>query len=1130
MGVQFAGNILVQSNGGPLPISQGGTGQTTATGARTALLPVQTNQAGKVLATNGTDVFWTTGGSGTPGGSDTQIQFNDSGTFGGISALTVNKSTGALTSGSTVTATGFTANAAEGTARSLRFLTSTSNRWTLQVDSAAESGANAGSNLELIRYADNGTTQNSVFTVSRASGVVDFKATPTVNGVAIGGGTYTAGTGLTLSGNQFSLTTPVAPANLGSGTANSTTFLRGDGTWAAPVASSATVLFGTGSFASTWNATQTAVWAGTKSGGSAVAFSNASASTGNRLAFFQKNTDGRFHFYLTDDTNAVSQSVMSIYRSGNTATQFNVLATAINLTGAVTGTSFSGDGSALTDLDAGSLSTGTVTTARLGTGTADSTTYLRGDGTWATPTATAAPAGTLTGTTLAANVVSSSLTSVGTITSGTWSGSFGAVSGANLTNLNASNLASGTVGTARLGSGTANSTTFLRGDGSWATPTAAATVLNATGTPSSSSATTAVYAGVGGGRPTIVLTNSAAGTNQKWWNISMVSGASGTFQLSTVDDANTTETPVFAIGRSGTTATTATLSTTALNFPGLTSGLQFNGSAGTTGQVLTSQGNAAAPIWSSLSVSALSATSASPRTSATTGVYAGTIISGTVPVISLTAAGGAADNKVAQITMNSAGQLQFEYATDALAGTSFLTVNRVSGTADASLITMRSAALTYTPVAPAATAAGGAINLTSGPGGATSGNGGAFNLTAGSATTTGVGGNFTFTAGSAAGAGVGGSMTFNSGAAAGTSAGGGFTVTAGTGSTSGAGGVVNLNAGQGGATGVGGILTIRSGAGGATSGASGALNVLTGAPTDGNGGSINITAAAGAGTNRSGGTVTITAGDRTGTGTAGNINLALPATGTLRLNNLPGTAGQVIASNGSATPPTWVDPETLVSYTASTAAAPSRNASTTTVWTDIRGGGAYVSLARSANAVDNRAWSFELTSATLGLKAHSDDFTSGSNAIQFTRTGTTPTAVQMGANTHPITDNTASLGLSGNRWTVVYATTGAINTSDANTKQDIEELSDAERRVASRIKMLVRKFRFKDAVIAKGSAARIHVGVIAQDVEAAFNAEGLDANMYGMFCSDTWTDEQGVEHTRLGIRYEELLAFIIAVS
>ena len=126
-------------------------------------------------------------------------------------------------------------------------------------------------------------------------------------------------------------------------------------------------------------------------------------------------------------------------------------------------------------------------------------------------------------------------------------------------------------------------------------------------------------------------------------------------------------------------------------------------------------------------------------------------------------------------------------------------------------------------------------------------------------------------------------------------------------------------------------------------------------------------------------------------------------------------------------------------------------------------------------------------------------------------------------------NDTVSLGAEGARWTEVYATNGTINTSDRNEKQDIATLSDAEQRVAVACKGLLRKFRWIDAVEAKGDDARIHFGIIAQDLQAAFEAEGLDAGRYGMFINTTWTDEETEEeHTSLGVRYSELLAFIIA--
>ena len=157
----------------------------------------------------------------------------------------------------------------------------------------------------------------------------------------------------------------------------------------------------------------------------------------------------------------------------------------------------------------------------------------------------------------------------------------------------------------------------------------------------------------------------------------------------------------------------------------------------------------------------------------------------------------------------------------------------------------------------------------------------------------------------------------------------------------------------------------------------------------------------------------------------------------------------------------------------------------------------------------------------------------------------------------PKTDNTTGLGVAGLRFKDIYAANGVIQTSDARTKQQIRDLSESEKRVAIKLKSQIKAFKFNDAVNLKGDSARIHFGVIAQEVKAAFEYEGLVAEDYAILCYDEWdaeyrditeeitvTNEAGEEVTetvltgerelvhdagnRYGVRYDELLAFIIS--
>lgn len=157
----------------------------------------------------------------------------------------------------------------------------------------------------------------------------------------------------------------------------------------------------------------------------------------------------------------------------------------------------------------------------------------------------------------------------------------------------------------------------------------------------------------------------------------------------------------------------------------------------------------------------------------------------------------------------------------------------------------------------------------------------------------------------------------------------------------------------------------------------------------------------------------------------------------------------------------------------------------------------------------------------------------------------------------PGADNTQTLGAAAKRWSVVYAATALINTSDEAAKADVRPIDvrdpdgAALLGVSRRLSDRMVSYRMKDAVAQKGDDARIHHGVTAQDVEAAFKAEGLDPARYGVWCRDSWPESvertsvplphkkgekptfQEVETVTpageaLGIRYEELFALMFA--
>ncbi len=107
----------------------------------------------------------------------------------------------------------------------------------------------------------------------------------------------------------------------------------------------------------------------------------------------------------------------------------------------------------------------------------------------------------------------------------------------------------------------------------------------------------------------------------------------------------------------------------------------------------------------------------------------------------------------------------------------------------------------------------------------------------------------------------------------------------------------------------------------------------------------------------------------------------------------------------------------------------------------------------------------------------------------------------------PSEDGQHSLGTPSYRWSELHAASGAITTSDRNTKTAVSEIPDAWLDAWAEVNYC--RYKHKDAVAKKGDGARWHVGVIAQDVYEAFARHGIDALEIGLICRDESKDVPG---------------------
>lgn len=177
---------------------------------------------------------------------------------------------------------------------------------------------------------------------------------------------------------------------------------------------------------------------------------------------------------------------------------------------------------------------------------------------------------------------------------------------------------------------------------------------------------------------------------------------------------------------------------------------------------------------------------------------------------------------------------------------------------------------------------------------------------------------------------------------------------------------------------------------------------------------------------------------------------------------------------------------------------------------DAGAGVTVLTAANSAAVLSSLATSVRSTSGELDLRFGSGSLCRLRNGSTTLATISATTAqLSVSASIGPGSDNAVTAGTAALRYSVVYAGTSQISTSDEEAKAEILPIDDAVLDAWEDVQLY--RYLFKDAIEEKGAdKARIHCGLVAQRVQAVFEQHGLDPFRYGLLCFDEWETQQEV--------------------